>query len=285
MKTRILLSIFFLLVSCDNLQPQNGLNALIKETRSSPLPVCASGTGLIVQVGRDLNRNSILEDVEIQDTQIVCDGATGATGPQGPKGDTGAPGAPGSTGPQGPKGDTGNTGNTGPSGSTGPVGPTGPQGPSGTNGVSIIAASVSASASQCPNGGSIIMMAQDTQGTGVYSTSDANQTSVVVCNGVDGTTPMSVIGPITPCGPNSSPYKEVLLCLNNGGVLADFSDNASGLNTRLAFIPAGTYNDTDSSGCNFNVTIAGNGSTTVSWGSGSNAYSTWTAGSSLCQSH
>jgi hypothetical protein len=73
--------------------------------------------------------------------------------------------------------------------------------------------------------------------------------------------------------------------LNNGSVLADFSANANGLDTRLAFIQAGSYVDTDSSSCSFNVSVAGDGSTTVSWAAGHNQYSTWAAGSQTCQAH
>ena len=60
--------------------------------------------------------------------------------------------------------------------------------------------------------------------------------------------------------------------------MSDFSETASGQNTRLAFIPNGTYQDTDESGCQF--TVAGDNLTysSISWGAGSNSYSTWPAG-------
>jgi len=96
-----------------------------------------------------------------------------------------------------------------------------------------------------------------------------------------GSTPMSII---TPCGPNSSPYKEVILCLYDGSLLASFSQDVGGSYTRLSILPPGTYVNTDSSGCKFTVVSSIAGLTTF-WKAGSNNYSSWAAGSSLCQSH
>lgn len=73
---------------------------------------------------------------------------------------------------------------------------------------------------------------------------------------------------ITPCGPNSSPWKEVLLCMGDGNILASFSENADGKNTRLALIPPGDYIDTDASNCHFSVTTQ-DGNSVVSWNGGS----------------
>jgi hypothetical protein len=108
---------------------------------------------------------------------------------------------------------------------------------------------------------------------------------VIILNGVNGTTPYSVLGPIQPCGAASSPWKEVLLCLSNGSILGSFSETASGQNTRFAFLPAGTYQDTDESGCNFSVAVGPDSSSVLSWTAGSNQYSTWQANSIICQSH
>jgi hypothetical protein len=66
---------------------------------------------------------------------------------------------------------------------------------------------------------------------------------------------------IAPCGQPSGVIKEVLLVLANGTILADFSDNVNGYNTRLAIIPPGTYMDTDGTGCVFQVHADG----TVTW--------------------
>ena len=91
--------------------------------------------------------------------------------------------------------------------------------------------------------------------------------------------------PIAPCTEASSPYKEQLLCLNDGGLLGDFSDSASGLNTRFAFIPTGSYVDTDDSGCNFSVLVDSNGNSTLTYTAGNNQYGTWVAGSVTCNNN
>jgi hypothetical protein len=88
---------------------------------------------------------------------------------------------------------------------------------------------------------------------------------------------------IAPCTNASSPWKEQLLCYNNGLLMADFSATMSGDETRLSFIPAGSYEDTDDSGCNFSVSVDSAGDSIVIWGAGSNQYATWTASSVTCK--
>lgn len=171
----------------------------------------------------------------------------------------------------------------------------GPAGQNGKDGIGLVSTTVSANQQQCPGStGTIIIIAQDTLVTGVYSTQDAGQQMTVVCNGIQGqqgvagqngvspSQPLAPISTIATCGSASSPYKEILLCLSNGQLLADFSDNASGANTRLTFIPTGSYQNTDNSGCNFNVIQDLQGNTMVSWGAGSNTYSTWVSGTQVC---
>ena len=174
----------------------------------------------------------------------------------------------------------------------------GATGTTGLNGVSVVFTSTPASLSECRAGGTVIVMASDSAGTGLYSTADANQESAVICNGTAGqngsngtngtngvnatVSPFTIDAMITPCGPNSSPYKENLICLADGSILCDFSNNMAGSNTRMAFLSVGSYEDTDSSGCQFAVTSDGNNGLTVSWGSGSNQYASWNTGSIDC---
>ncbi len=107
-----------------------------------------------------------------------------------------------------------------------------------------------------------------------------------IYNGLDAPiTAFSFVKEITPCGASSSPWKEILLCMTNGKILASFSDSPNGQNTRLANIPTGSYIDTDNSGCNFNVVNESNGDTTVSWIAGSNQFSTWIAESNICEAN
>lgn len=147
-------------------------------------------------------------------------------------------------------------------------GQTGAAGPAGQDGHNMQFEVTPATSAVCPMGGSIIVMALDVQNRGSYSSSDPNQQSMIVCNGLTGAdAPVSAYAAaevIMPCG-NSVSYKEVLLRLANGQVLAAFSDNISGLNTRLSLIPDGTYMNSDGSQCIFS--LATNGLTrSISWG-------------------
>jgi hypothetical protein len=193
--------------------------------------VCASGSGLQISSGLDSDRSGVLDASEISVTTVLCDGQNGQTGTQGP---------------------------------------------AGSNGHSIVFASVPAS--NCPAGGVTTLMALDINDTGVYSALDPNQSSMTICNGQDGATgatgatgaaapatPYTPVEPIMPCG-DTVAYKEVLLRLSGGQVLASFSDDASGTNTRFSFLPDGSFIDTDSSGCNFSLSTSSDGLTRfISW--------------------
>ena len=165
-------------------------------------------------------------------------------------------------------------------------GSNGSNGSNGQNGDSFQVTQTVATVAQCVSGG-IVYSTTEKDGSGnVLSTNQA-----VVCNGSVGATGaagqnapvmLGVESFIPPCGNSSSAYKEQLICFNNGSLLADFSATMSGDETRLAFIPAGSYEDTDASGCNFSVAVASNGNTTVSWGAGSSSAGSWVAGSQVC---
>ena len=148
------------------------------------------------------------------------------------------------------------------------------------------------SAPTCPSGGITLVSGTDSNYDGTITSLDENVQTATICNGVNGTngsngtngtngingvdasmSPYTPVNMIAPCG-NTIAYKEQLMCLYNGQVLAAFSDNQAGYNTRLAFITAGSFMDTDGSNCLFNVSI-NSGSTTVSW----------TGGSYTCQKH
>ena len=62
---------------------------------------------------------------------------------------------------------------------------------------------------------------------------------------------------IDPCGNAPAVVDEVLLKLTDGSLLASFSDNSSGKNTRFAVVPAGNYVTTDGSSCMFHVSSSG----------------------------
>lgn len=151
----------------------------------------------------------------------------------------GKDGQDGEKGDTGVKGDTGETGSQGATGATGSTGSTGPAGPQGIPG---------AQGSPGPTG------SPGPQGSPAPASSF---------------TPVKVV---TPCGPNSSTYKEVLLVLADGSILASFSENANGKNTRLALIPDGSYVDTDSSACSFTVTTVGH-TRYITWSGGGDSWS------------
>jgi len=58
---------------------------------------------------------------------------------------------------------------------------------------------------------------------------------------------------IDPCGYFPGKVNEVLIVLANGQILASFSDNASGLNTRFGLLPPGNYVTTDGTSCYFTI--------------------------------
>lgn len=135
----------------------------------------------------------------------------------------------GSQGPRGEQGDPGKDSNV-----AGPVGPTGASGSSCT----VV---------QAVNGALI------TCGTD----------SVLVLNGTDGQqgrageaappTAYTVVGIVDPCGDASGIFDEVFLRLENGTLVASFSDNASGSNTRFSILVPGSYITTDGSHCYFTI--------------------------------
>jgi hypothetical protein len=59
---------------------------------------------------------------------------------------------------------------------------------------------------------------------------------------------------VDPCG-NGPGYDEVFFRTSTGMLIASFSDNASGLNTRFAELVPGNYTTTDGTGCNFTVNV------------------------------
>lgn len=63
----------------------------------------------------------------------------------------------------------------------------------------------------------------------------------------------NIVGIIDPCGDSPGRVDEVLLQLSGGRVLASFSDNAAGQNTRFSIIPSGNFMTTDGSNCVFSV--------------------------------
>ena len=215
-------------VVCNGQNGANGLSTLFSLNRVGVgFSACASGSGLQVNSGLDQDRSGVLDAGEISQAQILCDGEAGAAGSAGAAG------------------------------------------PAGSDGHNVVFQAVAAGNNVCVAGGTTLLMALDVNNLGIYSASDPNQQSMTLCNGAngaDGQTPAyAPVEPILPCG-NTVAYKEVLLRLNNGQVLASYSDNASGAMTRLVFLPDGSFMDTDNSSCTFSLATSIDGATrSMSW--------------------
>ena len=205
------------------------------------------------------------------------------SGVDGQKGDTGWDGKDGMIGQTGIGGVDGKNGIDGQNGMNGDVGISGSDGYSS---VFLITDSLS-----CPTGGKMIMVAMDTNrngildlvgDTGLQSTDICNGTNGVDgqngTNGVDGTngtngvdgqngtdgtngtngtnapvSQFSVVSVIDPCGDKPNVTDEVMLKLGNGSILASFSDNSNGKNTRFSLLTPGSYITTDGSKCFFTI--------------------------------
>lgn len=157
----------------------------------------------------------------------------------------------------------------------------GTDGQNGESGLSLVLDTIVANSSQCSNGGNVILIANDSDRNGIFDVTDANVRSLTVCNGnngadgsdgVDGSdgqnasfrrfTPVDMV---MACG-NTSPYKEVLMILHSGDVLSSFSSTISGDMTRLAFLPDGTFMNTDGSSCIFTLSTSIDGTErSISW--------------------
>lgn len=195
------------------------------------------------------------------------DGSTGSTGAQGPQGVQGEQGLPGSAGVQGLPGTNGSNGSNGTNGSN------------GHNSLAVSTRFTSSTAVCTAGSGIVVKTGTDSNDNSVLDSIEV-QTTSVLCDGVQGAqgntgatgsqglpgvdaTPnqYDVVSLIFPCGQPVGVIKEVLLRLANGTIIASFSDNVNGLNTRLAIIPPGTYQDTDGTHCVFTVHSDG----TVTW--------------------
>lgn len=118
----------------------------------------------------------------------------------------------------------------------------GPAGQRGANGEGCSVQAVGASPT-LPNGGALIT---------------CGSTSTIVANGSDGAPgAASVMEVIVPCPETATAHSETLLRAGNV-VIASFSSNAQGDNTRLTvLVPGQGYVTTDNRGCSFSINANG----------------------------
>lgn len=253
-------AVLFLTLGCSQ-HTASGTAETVNEGQSAKQPTqrlaigpassaqCPAG-GMAYTLYGDTDENGSFSGLDVMiDVQFVCNGINGIDGVNGSDGSDGADGRDGAN---------------------------------GQDGASMVFETLSASTEQCVSGGSLIVMAIDSDRSGSLTPADSNHAAIVVCNGSDGAdgrdgvdgqdgrdgqeAPLPLFTPveaIQACG-NSVAYKEVLLRLANGQVLGSFSDDKNGKMTRLAFLPDGTYMNTDNTGCVFSLSTAGS-TRSISW--------------------
>lgn len=184
----------------------------------------------------------------------------------------------------------GNSYLSGPMGPQGEKGDPGVSGEAGVNGHSVVFSTLDV-ATSCSNGGRTILIGLDLNDNFVLDAADGNIQSNEICNGTngsngadgvdgqdgsngadgqngsdgsnghDGVSP--TLSPFMPtelvsfCGDVTRTWSEVGFRLANGMIVASFSENENGKNTRWTVIIPGTYRTTDGYSCNFTVTNTG----------------------------
>lgn len=203
----------------------NGHNSLITLLNSAPS--CLNG-GIVVVVGLDLNDDGLLSASEAQQSQAVCNGNNGSNGTNGVD---------------------------------------------GHNALVKLVASVNGGGASCTTGGVSVLSGTDLNNNGQLDLSEVSF-SKDVCNGNNGLngtngtngnnappTPFTPIALLDPCGDTPGIFDEIFIKLQNGTIIASFSDKANGENTRFSVLVAGNFVTTDGSNCHFSVDASGN----LSW--------------------
>lgn len=151
-------------------------------------------------------------------------------------------------GPAGRDGTNGTNGTEGAMGSSGSDGESleGPQGPAGTSGTSCtVTGAVNGALIQCGDNSILVLNGiNGTDGTNGQDGSDGQDAPP---------TSYTVVGLVDPCGDAPGIYDEVFLRLQNGMLIASFSDNSNGKNTRFSVLTPGSYSTTDGSNCYFSI--------------------------------
>lgn len=144
----------------------------------------------------------------------------------------------------------------GPMGIPGAPGAPGADGSNGHNALADVLEQVNGGGSSCVNGGFTLLTGTDLNDNMLLDISEIVYTKDV-CNGLNGSnapaTPYTPVGLVDPCGDKANVFDEVFIRMANGQLLASFSDNANGLNTRFSLITPGSYRTTDGSNCYFSV--------------------------------
>lgn len=199
----------------------NGHNALVAIVNVAP--TCLNG-GAIVLAGTDLNDNTVLDSSEVSATQAICNGQNGTNGTNGVDGHNALIGLVGQS---------------------------------------------SGGGASCSTGGITVLAGTDQNDNNVLEPFEVSQ-SKDVCNGQNGAngvngingtnappTAFTPVALINPCGDAPGIYDEIFIKLQNGTLIASFSDNANGQNTRFSILTAGSYQTTDGDHCVFSLNSSG----------------------------
>jgi hypothetical protein len=221
---------------------KDGVSTLLILQRQDAAAGCNGGPGVVASSYQDVDGSgTVTTGDKLLSQAVVCDGTNGTSGTNG---------------------------------SDGAPGPQGPQGPAGADGASCTVQAVDADPTgPAPNGGALI---------------SCGTTSTLVLNGAPGApgpqgepgtpappTAFSVVSVIDPCGDAPGIFDEVFLRLANGQLIASFSDDSSGTNTRLSILVDGSFMTSDGSSCAFTVstdTSTTPATRTISWAGGSESW-------------
>lgn len=162
----------------------------------------------------------------------------------------------------------GKDGTSGFNGQNGTNGIDGVNGLAGDNGYNSLVSLV-AGANSCSNGGTTLLTGLDLNRNNSLDTLEV-MASAQICNGQNGAdgedgvdgedaslsgfTPIALVNP---CGDAPGVYDEIFIKLANGTLIASFSENANGKNTRFVILTAGTYQTTDGDNCVFTLNNSG----------------------------
>lgn len=207
----------------------------------------------------------------------------------------------GPRGKAGIQGTAGNNGTNGNDGSQGEAGQNGSNGSNGTNGHNSLS-SVLNTASSCVNGGITLLIGTDSNDNSTLDISEVSSSSAI-CNGTNGaqgiageagedgqngeqgqagtngqngtngtngtnglngsSSPFTPVAILNPCGDAPNLFDEIFIQLSNGTIIASFSENSNGKNTRFSVIwQAGQgnspqYMTTDGDNCSFSIDSSG----------------------------
>lgn len=218
----------------------NGLSSLIAVLHSAP--TCLAG-GITVLTGVDSNNDNVLSAQEVSNSVPVCNGVDGNQGATGQN---------------------------------------------GHNAVTDLVGYNNGGGASCPNKGITLLVGTDLNDNGLLDLTEV-VSSRDVCDGVAGangsngsngangqngatgqqgnpgingtnapSNPFEVVELVDPCGDQAGAVDEIFLRLRNNTLIASFSENENGNNTRFAVIGAGSYMTTDGTRCFFSVDAQGN---------------------------